>query len=377
MFILSTAIRFIRFDKAKSIGVTIGIIISTFLIGQQLGILNFLTGLMVTTAKNSNAQIWVIDESSTDINQLGRLDIRKLNEVRSIVGVKEAHPIVLAGGSATYPSGSTASLLLIGSEGPNFPAGPKMENIKQGNQADLQQDLAISSDFFDSETLGGTTEPGTPLEINGKQAKITVQTNGVRGFGAPIAYTTIERARFYGNIPSTSINGILVNVTNDFTVKQVVDNINGTLSGVRAWPVEDLKESTISTVLSSSGIAVSTGSLIVFALISGFFIIGLTLYSSALDRLRDYGTLKAIGAKNSHIRKLILTQAFLFAVVGFVIAFILLELFRKGVANTGLIFTLSPLTVLGMFAVIIAISMGSSAFALKRIKGVEPASVFR
>ncbi len=377
MFILSTAIRFIRFDKAKSIGVTIGIIISTFLIGQQLGILNFLTGLMVTTAKNSNAQIWVIDESSTDINQLGRLDIRKLNEVRSIVGVKEAHPIVLAGGSATYRSGSTASLLLIGSEGPNFPAGPKMENIKQGNQADLQQDLAISSDFFDTETLGGTTEPGTLLEINGKQAKITVQTNGVRGFGAPIAYTTIERARFYGNIPSTSINGILVNVTNDFTVKQVVDNINGTLSGVRAWPVEDLKESTITTVLASSGIAVSTGSLIVFALISGFFIIGLTLYSSALDRLRDYGTLKAIGAKNSHIRKLILTQAFLFAVVGFVIAYILLELFRKGVANTGLIFTLSPLTLLGMFAVIIAISMGSSAFALKRIKGVEPASVFR
>ncbi len=377
MFILSTAIRFIRFDKAKSIGVTIGIIISTFLIGQQLGILNFLTGLMVTTAKNSNAQIWVIDQSSTDINQLGRLDTRKLNEVRSIVGVKEAHPIVLAGGSATYRSGSTASLLLIGSEGPNFPAGPKMENIKQGNQADLQQDLAISSDFFDTETLGGTTEPGTLLEINGKQAKITVQTNGVRGFGAPIAYTTIERARYYGNIPSTSINGILVNVTTDFTVKQVVDYINGTLSGVRAWPVEDLKESTISTVLASSGIAVSTGSLIVFALISGFFIIGLTLYSSALDRLRDYGTLKAIGAKNSHIRKLILTQAFLFAVVGFVIAFILLELFRKGVANTGLIFTLSPLTVLGMFAVIIAISMGSSAFALKRIKGVEPASVFR
>ncbi len=377
MFVLSTAIRFIRFDKAKSVGVTIGIIISTFLIGQQLGILNFLTGLMVTTAKNSDAQIWVIDESSTDINQLGRLDVRKLNEVRSIAGVKEAHPIVLAGGSATYQSGATASLLLVGSEGPRFPAGPRMSNIRKGSQVDLQQDLAISSDFFDTETLGGTTEPGTLLEINGKQAKITVQTNGVRGFGAPIAYTSIERARFYGNVPSTGINAVLVNVTDTFSVNQVTNNINGTLSGVRAWPVENLKESTISTVLASSGIAVSTGSLIVFALISGFFIIGLTLYSSALDRLQDYGTLKAIGAKNSYIRKLILTQAFLFAVVGFVIAYILLELFRKGVANTGLIFTLSPLTLLGMFVVIIAISMGSSAFALKRIKGVEPASVFR
>jgi putative ABC transport system permease protein len=43
--------------------------------------------------------------------------------------------------------------------------------------------------------------------------------------------------------------------------------------------------------------------------ISGFFIIGLTLYSSAVDRIRDYGTLKAIGATNGYITRLILLQS--------------------------------------------------------------------
>ena len=43
---IRTAFNFIRFDKVKSSGVIIGIVVSIFLIGQQLGILAFLTGLM-------------------------------------------------------------------------------------------------------------------------------------------------------------------------------------------------------------------------------------------------------------------------------------------------------------------------------------------
>ena len=43
---IKTAFRFIRYDKIKSIGVIIGIVVSIFLIGQQIGIFQFLTSLM-------------------------------------------------------------------------------------------------------------------------------------------------------------------------------------------------------------------------------------------------------------------------------------------------------------------------------------------
>jgi putative ABC transport system permease protein len=129
--------------------------------------------------------------------------------------------------------------------------------------------------------------------------------------------------------------------------------------------------------LASSGIALSTGTLIIFALIAGFFIIGLTMYSSALDRLKDYGTLKAIGASNKYITKLILMQALLFTVVGFAVGLGLLEGFRAGVANSGLIFSFSPLVLLSMFSTIGFISLSGASFALIRIRSVEPAAVFR
>jgi len=73
-------------------------------------------------------------------------------------------------------------------------------------------------------------------------------------------------------------------------------------------------------------------------LIVGFVIIGLTLYSAAIDRIKDYGTLKAIGATNAYIRKLIICQALIVSFVGFLIGTLLVEGFRNGIANAGTFF---------------------------------------
>jgi putative ABC transport system permease protein len=43
---IKTAFKFLKYDKPKSIGVIFAIVVSTFLIGQQVGILKFLMSLM-------------------------------------------------------------------------------------------------------------------------------------------------------------------------------------------------------------------------------------------------------------------------------------------------------------------------------------------
>ena len=69
------ALRFIRYDKPKSIGVIIGIIISVFLVGQQTGIFLFLTGAMSSLVDNTQADIWVVDNRTTNVNSLGQIDV--------------------------------------------------------------------------------------------------------------------------------------------------------------------------------------------------------------------------------------------------------------------------------------------------------------
>jgi putative ABC transport system permease protein len=378
---LRTAYNFLKYDKAKSIGVIIGIVICIFLIGQQIGILTFLMGLMSGLIDNSdtrNAQIWVVDKITINANELARLDESLVREVRSVEGVKNSYPLILTQAIATFSTGKTAPVNLVGSDPPNFIAGPNPEKIGKGNIFDLVQDDAISADFYDASTFANPTDIDTELEINGKRAQIRLQTKDARGFGGSYLYTTLSKARFYGNFPEDKVSAIAVSIKEGYSADVVRDNINKALPSIRAWKTEDLKSSTVRFIVVSSNIGTSIGSLVIFAIISGFFIIGLTLYSSAIDRVKDYGTLKAIGATNSYITKLILTQSLITATLGFCIAWLLLEGFRSGVANAGLLFRLSPLLLGGLYILTFIISTGSALFfSIRTISNVEPASVFR
>jgi putative ABC transport system permease protein len=168
-----------------------------------------------------------------------------------------------------------------------------------------------------------------------------------------------------------------VKVDDDKHMEEVVNYINTNIPGVKAWMPTEFKNQTILTVLKSSGIAFSFGTLIIFALLSGFVIIGLTLYSAAIDRIKDYGTLKAIGATNGYIRKLILMQAIIYSIIGFIIGYALIEGFRNGIANAGTLFTFSPMIKVGFFVITAVISISGTLFAIRRITKLEPASVFR
>ncbi len=378
---IKTAFRFLKYDKPKSIGVIVAIVVSVFLIGQQVGILSFLMSLMGGIINNSDlekARIFVVDKITINANELGQIDERLVRELRSIDGVERTYPIVLTAATATFETGKSVPVVLIGSDAPDFVGGPAKNKIIKGDLQDLIKDFAVTAEFFDSKTFNHTTDVGTQLEINGKRAFIALQTKDARGFGGSYLFTTLERARYFGNFPENKVSAIAVSAKKGYPVNLVRDNINKVFTGVRAWKSEDLRSSTVSFIVASSNIGTSIGSLVVFAIISGFFIIGLTLYSSAIDRIRDYGTLKAIGATNGYITRLILIQSFMFAFFGFVIALFLLIGFRQGVSKAGLIFSISPAIMAGLFLTTLVISVGSSFFfSIRTINKVEPASVFR
>lgn len=378
---LRTAIKFLKYDKAKSIGVVIAIVVSTFLIGQQVGILLFLTDLMGGVINNSRTdvvQVWVVDNLTNNANNLSTLNERKAYELMSIDGVQSASPIFIGAGIAHFSNGKTAPVNLVGSEPPLFVGGPNPSKIYKGDLENLVNDYVVSADYFDATTFDSPTDIGTLLEINGKKAIIGLQTKNARGFGGSYFFTSLDRARTYCNASNNAINAIAVTIKQGYTAEQVVKNINQAIPNIRAWTTDDLRSTTVRFLVVSSNIGSSIGSLVIFAILSGFFIIGLTLYSSAMDRIKDYGTLKAIGARNSYITKLIITQSLLFSFTGFLIAWGLLEGFKLAVSGSGLLFSLSPELLAGLLFITLCISLGSTFFfAVRTIRKLEPATVFR
>lgn len=371
---LKMAWRFIRYDKPKALGAFFGILVSVFLIGQQVGISSFLTNAIKALVMVSDVPIWVIDNKTSDVNQLGLLDVRVQREVESFAGVKKAYPLVVSGASASFPDSKSTSVFLVGVDAVSFKGAP--QTFARGSTQDLLTGGAVTVDVYDAAILNNA-QLGTAFEIGGKKVQVAAETNGVRGFTGAYLFTTIERARVLGNIPPSKLSAVLVDVEPDADVQAVCDAINRSTFGVRAWRSEDLAAATVKTVLETSGIGASTGTLIVFAVLTGFVVIGLTLYSSAVDRLRDYGTLKAIGAQNATIRSLILVQAVMISVAGFVVSYALLEGFRAGLATAGVLFSYDTVTRLGLLGTTLAIAALGALFAMRRISKVEPASVFR
>lgn len=372
---LRTAFNFIRYDRPKSIGALAGIVISVFLVGQQAGIFIFLTDAMKSIVANNSGYIWVTDETTTNANQVSPLDVRIGQEIASLPGVERVYPVVIGAGGAKFANGTTGGFSVVGSQAPDFVGGPwRLYTAKPG---DMLPEGAVITDFYDSKALGGL-QPGDYFEINGKKVYNAGLTRGTRSFGGGLlAFTTIERARYLTNFRSDRVSFYLVKQKAGIVPDSVIRAINRSINGVRAWDAAVLAETTVNTVLATNGIAASFGSLIGFAIISGLVIIGLTLYSAAIDRIKDYGTLKAIGATNGYVSKLILSQALLFALVGYAVGRGMVEGFRQGIAQSGTLFFFPLWFEFALFFVTLFIALGGSLFAIRRINSLEPATVFR
>jgi putative ABC transport system permease protein len=370
--VLRTAFRFIFYDKTKSLGSLLGVVVATFLIGQQMGVFIFLTDSMKRLVTLAPDAIWVVDDKTENVNSLGQLRMRVRYEVESLRGVKSVHPLFLGAARVQYPDGDNTPITVVGIESPSFAGAPA---FFEGNAINLLPDGAVAIDVFDDAAFP-STEIGTTLEINGGKAYVAARTKGIRTFGGVLVFTTLERARFWANAPPDAASAFLVKAEPG-QADEVIRRINATIFGVRAWKAEELASSTVSIILRTTSIAFSVGTLVVFAFVAGLFIVGLTLYSAAVDRLKDYGTMKAIGANNGYIRKLIFSQAAIFALLGYGLGYVLLLGFKSGIAQSGLLFEFSTGFLVTFFIGICTIALGGAILAVRRITSVEPAEVFR
>lgn len=370
---LSEAFRFLWYDKPKMFGILFGIVLSVFLIGQQLGICFSLLEGILSLARNNSEYIWVVSDKTQQVNDLPRLDMRIARELRTVRGVKRVNPLVVAPGNVKFSNGTKASITIIGSQPPTFAGGPW--KLVRGNRFDLLQAGAVITDEYDAPTLNNI-RIGDRFEINGRRSVLVGQTRGARGLGVAYGFTTIDRARALGNIPTTEASAFLVEWTEGMDPRQVVEAINHEIPNVKAWEGEAFTNETFRYTARTSGIVASFGLLVVFAVITGLAIVGLTMYSAVNDRIKDYGTIKAIGGNNALIRRMILMQAIIYSVVGFSLAFILLYFFVQA-TREALDIQLTAGLIGFLIAVTLFISILSSLFAMRKITKLEPVQIFR
>ncbi|MBC8152987.1 MAG: FtsX-like permease family protein [Bacteroidetes bacterium] len=373
-----TAFRFLTYDRSNLAGILAGIVVSVVLVGIELGTFNNMIDNSRGLTKNYPDNIWVVNPKTQSALQLLNLDVRVGRELQSIPGVRQVYPLVMAAGSAKSPKGTKLSVQIIGIQAPAF-LGAAKTYTPETNINDLMNEGAVIFDKTELPKLDNMNI-GDYLTINDQRVYLSGLSKGLTGFGSSYAITTLERARTLSGLSTDFVNAYFLTLDTAQASKAVIMNRINTDIGkgqVRAVEGQKLGDETILYMLTTSNIVASFLMMVVFSVVGGFAIVGVTLYSSVNDRIRDYGTIKAIGGSNGLIRQLILVQGVLYAVIGFSIAYVLLLLMQWASAG-GQLELHYPNWLIGLLiGVTLFISIVSSLIAMRKITRLEPVQIFR
>ena len=112
-------------------------------------------------------------------------------------------------------------------------------------------------------------------------------------------------------------------------------------------------------------------------LVVGFVVVAQTIYATTMDHLREFGTLKAIGASNRFIYRVILEQASLSAIIGYALGITVSMLVVRASQHGGAsILVPWPLGV-GMFFVTVLMCAGAAVVSIRKVTRLDPAMVFK
>jgi putative ABC transport system permease protein len=129
--------------------------------------------------------------------------------------------------------------------------------------------------------------------------------------------------------------------------------------------------------LTRTGIGISFGVASFLGLLVGLAVVGQTLYAAVTERLREFGTLKALGAAEGNVARFIITQALANAVLGSATGLLsavvvgrLMSTVRAPVVTTAWVAAVSVVLVT-------LVCLVAAALPYWRIRNLDPASVLR
>lgn len=160
-------------------------------------------------------------------------------------------------------------------------------------------------------------------------------------------------------------------------VETVIRGAEAALPGSEASTSEAFAAT--SARLVDEGFLPVVGALVAIGFLIGGAVIGLTTYTATIERAREYGVLKALGASGGFLYRIVVEQSLIVGVAGSAVGVggsaLAASLIERRVPE--FVTDLRPLDALGVFAIAVAVSIVAAAIPARRINRIDPAMVFR
>jgi putative ABC transport system permease protein len=372
------ALRMMFHDKPKLVGTTLGVVFAVVLAAQQLGILFGLLQKNTMFVDNAAADLWIVPPGTNQLQPGKLLPESVLVQARATPGVAVAAPLIYGTSGIQRPWGGSEPITLVGVDRPTAPGVPWLGgpwNVVDGERDALSLPDAIVLEDARREKMGAVNL-GSVREVNGHALTAHAFTWGLLPFAPPYAFVALERAREILEVPGQSQHFVLVTVADGTTPEAVAAELAARLPETRVLTRPAFHDAIVRTLLSEQ-LGVTFGTSTAFGLLIGFIIVALSMFSSVIDNLKEFGTLKAIGATSGDLSRLLIVQSIAYGALGSWIGLGLVGFAAEGIRSANLAMIVPLELVVATPVVMITLCVLASFLALRRVRRLEPGMVFR
>jgi len=357
-----------RIRLAISVG---GVALAVLLILVMNGIFAGSEEHAVSYIRNQPASLWVMQSGVENIHMSSSILLATaVEQVQRAPGVKEVVGVLYATAAVEMGDALVASYI-FGIDPDNPYGGPW--SLVEGSANLALDEIVIDSALARRYGLG----LGDTVRILGYQLTIAGLSDGTFGIATNMVFVNKTALALGMGVAPQAASYILVQSNPTADLETLAAQLRAAVPEANVMTQNDLiaKEQDLIRQMGTDVILAMT----TVAYVIGLLVIGLTIYTATLERAREYGVLKAIGADNWRLLRVVFIQAFMAAGLGYIVG---VGLAYGTAALAGRLFPeililIEPskwLREVPILAVIVALAAFSP---IRRVMSLDPMTVFQ
>jgi len=362
-------------DKVRLLVTVTGVVFAVVLIVVELGLFLGFTTTTSSLIDRSNADLWIAAARVPYIEMGVPFSERKLPTVLATPGVARATKTIVRFSQWQRHDGRQESVQVIGFD-PDQPLGGPW-SVVEGRAADLKlADNVIVDELY--KTKLGVSRVGETFEIRGHRARVAGFTRGIRSFTtSPYVFTSFKTAQDFATVAEDQTVFILVKAANGQDVGELRSRLLSRLKDVDVLTTAEFSGKTRFYWMFTTGAGVAVLLAALLGLVVGVVVVAQTIYATTMDHLAEYGTLKAMGATNGYLYRVIIQQAVISAIAGYALAMAVSVFVVRASAKGGAAVLLPLPMAVGMLGLTIVMCTGAALVSINKVTRLDPATVFK
>lgn len=347
-----------------------GVAFAVMLILVLLGLYRGWNERLTRYVEGVDADVWVLQRGAGDMFHSTSLFSNDIAErLRGVSGVKQVD--LLLGRQISFEvNGKEAHTIIMGY---NTATGiGKPLQVVAGASVPASGEIIVDAVFANNKNLG----VGDTLKILERDFRVAGIATGGNLVSFQYSYMPIADARQLLQMDTTS-NYALLSFSDGATQDEIISRIEEQIPEIYVLTKKEFGDNNKGQITETFLPIIYV--LVVIGFVVGLVVISLTIYTATIEKSREYGVVKALGARHSHLYRIIFEQAVITGVIGYLLGVGLTYLVTNIAARyePAFVTAVAWQDMALVFGIVLVMILGAAYIPIRRILSIDPAIVFK